>query len=405
MPQKPSQIVYVAGLSLLLSACGGGSDGGSAGAKTPVSTPNPTIDSGAKDPAPNLPPLNREPVNSTAEISMSQLGNTNHTEGALLGSNAISLARQSCGLGGVAEDSALNAIAINHASYIQYVFANSRPSNFNPHQQAQLPDAQAATSKNNPFFSGLDLSDRLTATNYPRDISTFENISSFTQYHSRGQIASPQNTAQSMVKSLLAAPYHLKSLMSPNIAVTGSSLIPYIPYNTDGNTNRGFIFVNHSAATKATQNKNFGGIFTYPCDNLAGTSTALYHEAPDPFNGGRDLRNNPIGQPIYINVPTAKTIAISNVRFVDVKRNEAIPVQLLDQTSDPYKGSNYAITANEAFILPLTDSLKSCESGQRQGQNCGLYGNSAYEVSFDVMVDNKLLQNKRFTFKTGAVNY
>ncbi|MDN5566261.1 MAG: hypothetical protein L0G25_05610 [Psychrobacter sp.] len=65
----------------------------------------------------------------------------------------------------------------------------------------------------------------------------------------------------------------------------------------------------------------------------------------------------------------------------------------------------YELPANEAFILPLTDHLKSCEHKSQASTNCGLYGNSDYRVSFDVLIDNKRLVNKSFTFTTGNVNY
>jgi hypothetical protein len=122
---------------------------------------------------------------------------------------------------------------------------------------------------------------------------------------------------------------------------------------------------------------------------------------------GRDLRINPIGQPIYINVPSAETIEVSNVKFYDAQRNIEVPIELLDYRQDPYKNTVYALPANEAFILPMTDDLKSCEIARRQDQSqqCGLYGNTEYRVSYEVLIDNKILQQQSFSFTTGEVNY
>lgn len=142
----------------------------------------------------------------------------------------------------------------------------------------------------------------------------------------------------------------------------------------------------------------------YPCGATTGTNTALYNESPDPTKDtGRNLRTDPIGQPVHVKMSSAKTMKVSNIKFTDVARKIDMPVQVIDYNSDPYKGTNYELPANEAFIMPLTDSLNSCEQGTRK--NCGLYGNSKYTVSFDVLVDNKDLQTKSFTFSTGSVNY
>ena len=100
-------------------------------------------------------------------------------------------------------------------------------------------------------------------------------------------------------------------------------------------------------------------------------------------------------------------IKVSNIKFRDTQRNTNIPIQLIDFDNDPYVNTNYALPANEAFILPLTDALKSCEVNRaaNQSQQCGLYGNTKYQVSFDILVDDKNLESKSFTFTTGKVNY
>lgn len=400
--------------TMLLSACGG-SDGGSASANTTPPKPTPSEPTAPNPPVskpdatkpitPKPPAQNTQP-SGASEINMAQLESKNHKNSALVGSNTISLARQSCQLSGLSEDAALTGIAVQHANYIQYVLAKSAPTGFNVHRQDLLAGSESVSGKNNPFFSGLDFEKRLVAANYPKNYAATENISRSTHYHSLAKVIAPDYAAQAMVKSLLAAPYHLKSLMTPNLAVTGSSLVSYMPYGKDTAKSRGYVFVNHAAATKTTQNAAVKGVFTYPCDKVTGTNTALYNESPNPVQGtGRDLATDPIGQPIYINMPSATHIKVSNIKFTDKARGFDVPVSVLDAEQDPHKGTNYKMLNNEAFILPLTDALKSCEVGNKKGKNCGLYGNSEYEVSFDLLVDNKTLLNKHFTFKTGAVNY
>ena len=397
-------------LTTFLTACGGGSDSDSS-----MSTPNTndtttdsTANSGNNSSNTTIDEPNDQPSNN--DITQNNTHTTvggNDAKAALIANNEFSIARTSCGLGGLAPDTSLDSIAIKHANYIKYVFANSSPTSFNAHYENKIADIANVTSNSNPFFSGLSFTDRLTAANYG-DLkhSAVENIGQSTYYSSAGNLVSSDTAASSMAKSLLAAPYHLRSLMRPSSSLTGTGVVTYQPYNKDVVNNRGYVLVNHAAATQASKDKAVEGVFTYPCQSVTGTMTALYNETPDPVkHTGRNLRLDPIGQPVYISMPSAKTIVVSNVRFYDVERNVDVPVELLDHRQDPYVNTINALPANEAFILPITDSLKSCEITSKKDKNCGLYGNSEYRVSFDLLVDNKTVESKSFTFTTGAVNY
>ncbi|WP_250162554.1 hypothetical protein [Psychrobacter sp. WY6] len=48
------------------------------------------------------------------------------------------MARTSCGLSGLSVDTALDDVAIKHANYIKYVFANSSPTVFSAHYENRL---------------------------------------------------------------------------------------------------------------------------------------------------------------------------------------------------------------------------------------------------------------------------
>lgn len=330
-----------------------------------------------------------------------------HNKAAVsISNNEINAARKSCGLSTLSEDLELERVAINHANYINHVYANAAPTTFNSHFQNKINNMFAVTGNNNPFFSGDVVKDRLLSVNYSKDsYDVSENIAQSIHFNSMGDIVAPTTATLSMTKSLLAAPYHLRALMKPNLGLLGSSMAAYKPFSKDPSTYQGYVLVNYTTATQATKNTTINGIFTYPCQNLTGTVTALYNETPNPFRDARNLQTNPIGQPIYINMPSAKSIKIQRISFYDVARKIEIPTRLLDANQDPYKNTIYELPANEAFILPLTDQLKSCERNSKANANCGLYGNSDYRVSFDVLIDNKKLVNKSFTFKTGNVNY
>lgn len=387
--------------TMMITACGGGGEGGDASSaptnSSPIITSPPIITE--PSPTPTEPPVNN--------------GNTgtappdNNAQAALAVNNQISLARLSCGLNGLTADPALESVAIKHANYTKYVFANSTPTTFNAHVENKISDIANVTGNSNPFFTGETFSNRLANANYANaNNGATENIAQNYYFNSLGNVVTPEAAASSMTKSLLGAPYHLRSLMLPSSALIGTGVTPYSPFNKDSNKNQGFVLVTHGAATSSTKDKIIEGLFTYPCQGVKDTITALYNESPDPVQGsGRNLQTDPIGQPVYISLPTAKTIKVSNVKFRDVQRNIDVPIQLLDFDNDPYKNTNYGLPSNEAFILPITDNLKSCESGIKKGKNCGLYGNSDYRVSFDVLVDNRNLISKSFTFSTGNVDY
>ena len=361
---------------------------------TTIDDPNDSTDSQSDRPALN---------DNIVDVDSASDHNKN---AASIANNEINLARTSCGLSALSADSKLESMATQHANYIHYVFANSTPTLFNAHSQRQIDNIAKVTGRNNPFFTGDELKERLQSADYKNiAYGVAENIAQSSYYHSLGEIVAPDVATISMIKSLLAAPYHLRALMIPNSSVTGTGVVAFKPYDKDANTYQSYALVNYAAATKTSKDVSYNGIFTYPCQGVTDTVTALYNETPDPFRGQRNLQANPIGQPIYINVPTAKTITISNISFYDVARDREVPTQLLDTEQDPYRNTSYELPANEAFILPLTDNLKSCEHRPKIGQNCGLYGNSHYRVSFDIMLDNKAVVNKTFTFTTGEVDY
>ena len=265
------------------------------------------------------------------------------------------------------------------------------------------------TGSNNPFFGGLDFSDRLLNAKYSNaQYGVTENIAQSVYFNSAGSFLKTDVVATSMAKSLLAAPYHLRSLMLPTSSAVGSGMVLYKPDAKNPALNQGYVLVSHASATQATKDTTVSGVFTYPCQGVTDTVTALYSESPNPVKGtGRDLYTDPIGQPVYVSMPSANKIKVSNIKFRDTQRNTNVPIQLIDFDNDPYVNTNYALPANEAFILPLTDALKSCEVNRaaNQSQQCGLYGNTKYQVSFDILVDDKNLESKSFTFTTGKVNY
>ena len=391
LPEKNLAAIILS--TAFLTACGGGGDSDSSANDA---TPKPTAPAASPDDT-----STNQPDDQTDNVA-----SDNETQAALIASNTFSLARTSCGLGGLSADTALDNIAIQHAKYIKHVFANSTPTTFSPHYENKIADIVNVTGDNNPFFRGVSFTDRLLKAKYGNArYGVTENIAQSVYYSSVGNIIGSDTVAGSMAKSLLAAPYHLRSLMLPGSSLTGTGMVTYKPFGKDTANNQGYVLVNHASATQATKDNTVAGIFTYPCQGVSGTVTALYNETPSPVKGtGRDLQTDPIGQPIYVSMPSAQTIDISNVKFHDIQRNMDVPIELLDYRQDPHKNTIYELPANEAFILPITDNLKSCTSTSKKDENCGLHGNSDYRVSFDILVDSKAIERESFTFKTGAVS-
>lgn len=393
--------------TMTLAACGGGGDGGSSSNEKPPAV-NPTNPD--KPTTPTNPDKPVEPPTSNAPelVSISQVGQKNHPNAALAAANLISLERQNCSVNGLSYDKELEAVSVKHAAYIKHVRSNTPINNMNPHLQQGYVNWGNDTGAGNPYYSGESFIDRLVAANYSTPpYYASENIVQSSASAGNGMVKNPELAAIDMVRGLLSAPYHLRTIVSPNRSKSGTSLTTYTPYGKSANKDLGYILVDMAASEPNMLPVQLEGITTYPCGGTTGTHTALYTESPDPTLGtGRNLRTDPIGQPVHILVSKAEKIKVSNVRFYDTIRKTAVPVDMIDLDKDPYKGTGYELPKNEAFILPLTDNLKSCE-GKKGGSktNCGLMGNTNYEVSFDVLIDDKTMQSKKFTFKTGNVNY
>jgi len=350
---------------------------------------------------------NAQDNNSNENINVN-----NNDNAAAVANKEFNLARSRCGLGTLSPDAELKKVALGHANYIKYVFTHSQPTLFYPHYQNEIKGIQAVTSSNNPYYSGLDIKNRLFNASYANLKYGFtENIAQSMYYHSAGELLSAEAVTTSMARSLLAAPYHLRSLMQPSSKVVGTAVVAYKPYDKKVRNNQGYVLVSNAAATADTVGASYNGILTYPCQGVTGTVTALYNETPDPVqHTGRNLSTDPIGQPVYIKVAKANTIQIINIRFYDAQRGTTIPTQVLDYQSDPYLNTEYELPKNEAFILPITDSVASCETSIKQAmikkaKNCGLHGNSDYKVSFDVIINDQRMIHQSFSFMTGEVNY
>lgn len=327
-----------------------------------------------------------------------------HHDAGMNVSKIISNQRQLCGLGSLSHDPELLAITSSHASYLNHLQTKIDVSNIDTHYQQKLKGYESFTGNANPYFTGLGFTNRVIAARYQNAIyGGSENIIQEEVLSKNGLVPSPNSVAKDFAHGLLSAPYHMQSLMAPNRNLIGTSFRAYTPHQSNSSHKKGYSLVSAISVTKAASQNTVNGLFTYPCEGVSGTVTALYNESPSPVAGtGRDLRIDPIGQPIYINMPSAREIKVSNVRIRDIKRKTDVPSELLDYTNDPHKNTEDELPKSKAFILPITDNIISCKAGKYK--NCGLNSNTRYQVSFDVLVDNKKLIKHSFNFTTGETN-
>lgn len=412
--QSPIKLSVIAMVSATLMACGGGggSNPTSSSTSTKPSEPSPT----SQDTTINTTNTNK-PL--TPILGVSEASQLIDKTASLAVLNEWNMRRMQCGIQAVKPQDNLQDASNQHAAYLAYLYAKAQIQGYgyNGHGEHEDRNYIHVTGKKNPYYRGIKPRDRAKSAGYLYLMLT-ENLSKSWSYSSSlGHFQENTDHAVGMLNGLLAAPYHLAGLMDSRWTQGAASLIAYTPYKTDSKKNRGYILetmagIHRDDANHHTtiQGINGDGIITYPCEGVKNTQTALYSESPNPFQGTRDLSINPIGQPIWINHPTANNIVVTNVKFFDTQRNISLKTHELTKDNDP----NEHLRANEMFIIPLTDDIarNSCDAnelklfrGSFKANSCGLYPNTKYQVSFDISVDGKPKTSHSFTFRTGKTNY
>lgn len=439
--QSPIKLSVIAMVSATLMACGGGGGSNPTSSSTSTKPSEPSTPSNhtsdlsvtTKPTKPSIPSTPKKPSPTSQEDTTINTTNTNKPLTPILGVSKASqlidksaslavlnewnMRRMQCGIKAVKPQDNLQDASNQHAAYLAYLYASAQIQGYgyNGHVEHEDRNYIHVTGKKNPYYRGIQPSDRAKSAGY-LSLST-ENLSQGWFYSSLGHFQENTDRAVYMLNNLLAAPYHLAGLMDSRWTQGAASLIVYTPYKTDSKKNRGYILetmagIHRDDANHHTtiQGINGDGIITYPCEGVTNTQTALYSESPNPFQGTRDLSINPIGQPIWINHPTANNIVVTNVKFFDTQRNISLKTHELTKDNDP----NKRLRANEMFIIPLTDDIarNSCDANKLKlfrdsfkANSCGLYPDTKYQVSFDISVDGKPKTSHSFTFSTGKTNY
>jgi uncharacterized protein YkwD len=344
---KPAALLLA--LASLLSACGGGSDGGSALPAVPPAqaaapaSPNPSLII-----TPGAPPTYAPGSEELAAFSL------------------LNAERGRCGFGLLAANAPLDAAARAHADYLIINSLNSHLEN-----ASQFAEG----------FTGTEPAARARAQGYTDLGGVTDEFAFFTS--SRPPL-SKRGIGVLGVRGLLNAPYHLNGLMSGYRDVG-------IAVRSKEDTGKGQegVFVQVNAAFTASAGPQLLGISdvqTYPCEGTTGVNRQLTNETPNPVPG-RDLRTAPLGSTGYIAVREGNRLTITSAAMTRAATGEAVALRTpVTAANDPYGPClTGCFGPHQAYVVP----------------DAPLLSDTAYTVMLSG-TNNGTAFSRSFTFSTGS---
>jgi hypothetical protein len=275
-------------LACSLSACGGGGGvGGSGAGVTPTNSPSGSSTGNTEN----------APIAST--ISAANVVPT-YTGEELAAYNTVSLARTSCGFGGVNQNASLDAATLNHNAYMAQNYQ------FGHYETLGL----AGYTGNQPYQRGVAAGYPSALTHYGEVLSMATNIPKA----GFGLLGA---------RRLLAAPYHLMGIMGVDREVgvsvrsagqTGSGA-DYIETNPSWAPSVYLSIDFASQPSMPAQHQSSTDVLTYPCAGVTGTVVELTAETPSPIPA-RNLVTSPIGQPVFVQVLAGQTLVITSASVI-----------------------------------------------------------------------------------------
>jgi uncharacterized protein YkwD len=309
-------------------------------AATPTPTPSPTP---APTPTPTPPPAPPAPPASTLVTSVPTPTYPTGSE-ELAAFNLLNAERTNCGFGLLAQSAKLDTVASNHASYL---IAN------NQYGHNETPGL--------PGFTGITPTDR----------------GRLQGYFSTGEVLAGNPTAISSLLSLLAAPYHLASLVSPVTEVGVSFKTTPLKQLTSK------VFIGNIAQGQSgavTQLPIKGTVLTYPC---AGTQNTIpnFSEFPS-WTSSVEGSIGVGGGPVFITAPNGDALVVTSASVTSTG-GVVVPIQIVTTATDVKK----RLRLSQAFLIPPAP----------------LVTNTSYRVQIAGTAGGVAFV-KDFVFKTGA-NY
>ena len=302
-----------------LAACGGGGGGSTPTTGTVIAGPT----------MPVVPAISN--IVTTAPLSTYAAG----TE-ELDAYNRLNAERNFCGFGVLAQIAALDKAALAHANS---QIANNYLGHFE--------------TAGTPFFTGVDVSDRINAAGYGN------RSGGVTEEASGNATNLKTGYGEIGTRGLLNAPYHLAGLMTGYRDV-GISL----RNSTDlGVASPRKMLVFNLAYKSADGLQIFGpsDVKTYPCDGSLGITPNLSGEIPNPVPG-RNLFSTPLGSTVYVALREGNVLKITGTTMTNMATGAPVTLRApLTSTNDPnvtangsYFRSNQALITADAALNPFT---------------------------------------------------
>lgn len=411
----------VVAMTLVLTACGGG--GGSSSTPSNTNAPNtnttsPSTQTPAVPPtttattAPNTAPATHTgttvaPVNNTTTVTTTPTNSSKETAISVLNTQ-----RSTCGFSTLKDNSELAKASQNHNKYMAHISETTAIAQIFASHNEMSENGWKNSGTANPYFTGKNVTERVktgnnkgasaVAVNYPAATSY-----NFTQngqsYVMKGSFVteniatlSNSGTDVELLRSLLASPYHLQSLVSQYYKDVGLHHHHSNSWNVTGYLPVTANYLTLVLGLQQGQTPTFSSsTLSYPCSGITGVEHTLTHESPDPFvnhpSRKEISKENPIGQPVYIVAPNSKEISnISNVNFKAVNGSISPKVWVMFNNAKPSTNLNQMLDANnrlannEAFLIP-NEALKPA---------------TTYEVSYTLTYKDGSNENSKFRFNT-----
>ena len=309
---------------MLLSACGGGSDGNTA--LPPVAQAAP-------------PTVPAAPTNSSIVTMGSTPPPYSANSEELAAYQLLNAERVRCGFGMLTANTPLDKAAQAHADYLIVNSLNSHLEDAN-----RFPEG----------FTGTTPAQRVRAQGYADLGGVTDEFAFFT---SSNAMLPKRGIGVLGIRGLLNAPYHLNGLMSGyrDVGVAVRS-------RADTGKGQPGVFVQVNAAytlTAGSQQPGSSDVQTYPCQGTTGVNPQLSNETPNPVPG-RDLRAAPLGSTVYIAVREGNQLAITSAAITRAATGESVLMRTpITSANDPYGpcqtgcfGPHQAYVVPDAPLLP-----------------------------------------------------